>query len=510
MRRELGLALLAGRDPDAFVQLQRAIELVGDPSVRDRWALELTRAASVAALPEQAIGLAREALERGVSDPAIEIRLESELIVSAWLLAEFVDDAHDRLDRLEQMSVPAEFEPFVAVHRAVRMTNLALPGAPLAELEKGIEGGLLLEQNSALPFVMLIALIWNDDLARPFELCRIAMDMAQSMGSRHLMANAATFGGLAALRAGTISEAVSLAGTGYEIARQSAASEAFNWAWMLSILLDALRERGQVPLADELVEAAGAAGELPSSAHCTWLLESRGRLRYVQGRLEEAARDLLDAGARWEHFRVFSPTVTRWRSDAALALMHSSGSDRAAALAAEELETARSGGQASAIGIAMRACGAVKRDQAMLEQAADTLAETPLRLEYAKALFELGAFIRRSGKRREAREPLLQALEVATRCGASAVRERAREELALLGARPRRDHVTGVEALTPSELRVAQLAAVGKTNREISQALFLTLRTVETHLTQTYRKLDISSRSGLASAMEGERSGVGS
>src|SRR4029077_17908860 len=108
------------------------------------------------------------------------------------------------------------------------------------------EGGLLLEQNSALPFVMLIALIWNDDLDRPFELCRFAMDMAQTLGSRHLMANAATVGGLAALRAGRISEAVSLAGPGYEIARESATSEAFNWAWMLSILLDAMRERGQV------------------------------------------------------------------------------------------------------------------------------------------------------------------------------------------------------------------------------------------------------------------------
>jgi DNA-binding NarL/FixJ family response regulator len=111
--------------------------------------------------------------------------------------------------------------------------------------------------------------------------------------------------------------------------------------------------------------------------------------------------------------------------------------------------------------------------------------------------------------RREAREPLLKALEIASRCGANAMRERVREELAVLGARPRRDHLTGVEALTPSELRVAQLAALGKTNREISQALFLTLRTVETHLTQTYRKLDISSRSKLAMVMGGAGEEVG-
>jgi DNA-binding CsgD family transcriptional regulator len=75
------------------------------------------------------------------------------------------------------------------------------------------------------------------------------------------------------------------------------------------------------------------------------------------------------------------------------------------------------------------------------------------------------------------------------------------------GARPRRMVRTGVDALTPSELRVARMAATGMTNREIAQALFVTARTVETHLTHAYPKLGIVSREDLGAALAGDRRG---
>jgi DNA-binding NarL/FixJ family response regulator len=80
--------------------------------------------------------------------------------------------------------------------------------------------------------------------------------------------------------------------------------------------------------------------------------------------------------------------------------------------------------------------------------------------------------------------------------------ERAYQELRAAGVRPRKVLRTGVDSLTPSEVRVAQLAASGKTNREIAQELYVTPKTVEFHLGQTYRKLDISSRKELGSALE--------
>ncbi|MEA2422205.1 MAG: hypothetical protein QOF55_1304, partial [Thermoleophilaceae bacterium] len=126
------------------------------------------------------------------------------------------------------------------------------------------------------------------------------------------------------------------------------------------------------------------------------------------------------------------------------------------------------------------------------------------------ALCELGAALRRSGHRRDAREPLGRALEIARHFGGEALSQRAREELIASGARPRRQRPDGPPPLTDGELRVARLAAEGMTNRQIAQALFLTARTVETHLTHTYRKLDIASRSALPAALADREPGYSS
>jgi DNA-binding CsgD family transcriptional regulator len=101
----------------------------------------------------------------------------------------------------------------------------------------------------------------------------------------------------------------------------------------------------------------------------------------------------------------------------------------------------------------------------------------------------------------ESREVLRPALDLAHRCGALALTERTRTELIAAGGRPRRLVLSGLDSLTPSERRVAQLAAAGLTNGEIAQHLFITARTVEGHLTHAYQKLDISSRDQLPEAL---------
>jgi DNA-binding CsgD family transcriptional regulator len=92
-------------------------------------------------------------------------------------------------------------------------------------------------------------------------------------------------------------------------------------------------------------------------------------------------------------------------------------------------------------------------------------------------------------------------MEIARRCGAIPLAERARDELRATGARPRRLALSGVQSLTPSELRVAKLAATGATNRNIAQQLFVTLPTVETHLRHVFQKLDLTSRAEIADAL---------
>jgi DNA-binding NarL/FixJ family response regulator len=117
---------------------------------------------------------------------------------------------------------------------------------------------------------------------------------------------------------------------------------------------------------------------------------------------------------------------------------------------------------------------------------------TDARLEYARSLVALGSALRRRSHRTEAREPLAIAMELAHRGGADATAARALEELKATGARPRRRALTGIDALTASEARVARLVAEGRANADVAQELFVSLKTIETHLTSVYSKLGLT------------------
>ena len=119
-------------------------------------------------------------------------------------------------------------------------------------------------------------------------------------------------------------------------------------------------------------------------------------------------------------------------------------------------------------------------------------------LEHTRALVDLGAALRRANRRVDARPPLRHALELADRHGMRRLARRARGELLAAGGRPRRTALSGIDALTPTEHRVTALAALGHSNRDIAQQLYVTRRTVETHLTHAYQKLDITTRHELA------------
>jgi DNA-binding NarL/FixJ family response regulator len=163
----------------------------------------------------------------------------------------------------------------------------------------------------------------------------------------------------------------------------------------------------------------------------------------------------------------------------------------------DELRRAQSFGAPRAIGVALRAKALVGPPADRLDglaAAVDVLAQSQARLEHARVLLDFGAARRAAGQRTAAREPLLEALALTARCGAKALERRARAELAAIGLRPRATDRSGTDSLTPSERRVVELAAAGGTNRAIAQALFVTEKTVETHLGRAFRKLDVSSR----------------
>lgn len=164
---------------------------------------------------------------------------------------------------------------------------------------------------------------------------------------------------------------------------------------------------------------------------------------------------------------------------------------------------ARAFGAPRCLGVALRAAGLVHEGSArvqLLREAVEVLESSYGVLEHARALIDLGTTTRLTGAATDARALLARGQELAMSCGASAVVEPARHELRAAGARPRRAALSGIDSLTPSERRVAQLAADGMGNREIAQSLFVTEKTVETHLGNAYAKLKIRSRTELPAA----------
>jgi DNA-binding CsgD family transcriptional regulator len=249
-------------------------------------------------------------------------------------------------------------------------------------------------------------------------------------------------------------------------------------------------------LADVRVPPGAPEGHL---AFVHWGL---GRLAAARGD-DAAAAAAFDAGCALHHS--YEPhAYTRWEGGGAdrvqcyLRLGRVGDARESVALT---LALAERSGLRGLQGIGLRLQGLIEGDPERLHEATALLSSSPMRLEYGHALLDLGAHVRRAGRRTEAREPLREALDIAHRCGAKPLAARAREELVLAGARPRRDAGSGRDSLTPAERRVADLIARGATNREIAQTLFITQKTAEGHTSRILRKLGVASRTDVAGAL---------
>jgi ATP/maltotriose-dependent transcriptional regulator MalT len=274
-------------------------------------------------------------------------------------------------------------------------------------------------------------------------------------------------------------------------------------AWVLAPAAIVLALRGQADEAAALLAERAPPPPFPRTYSYALLRYGRGVVAMQQGRLKEALGELLEAGASVSS-APFAPEALPWRSAAAHCHVRLGEPAAALELARDELEAARAAGVGRAIGRALVAAALPEEGGeriALLREAVELLEGADARLELAGAQLELGAALRRDGRRVEAREVLRDSVDNASRCGASPLRERGREELATAGARPRRERLGGPEALTAAERRVVELAASGSSNREIAQALFLTQKTVESHLSSAYRKLDVSSRHKLSEVL---------
>jgi DNA-binding CsgD family transcriptional regulator len=273
------------------------------------------------------------------------------------------------------------------------------------------------------------------------------------------------------------------------------------------VTVDALVALGKPGEAWRQLEQDGLTGPMPEGFNFAHLMEARARLQMLSGSAANALADAIEAGERMSRCGLTGAAATRWRSDAATAHKRLGNDVDAMRLAEEDLGLARRFGAERPIGQALRTLGVVRGGEsglALLRESESVFSAADYPLELAKTRIDLGAALRRAGNRREAREPLRAALDACVRMGAKPDAERAQEELAATGARPRSLVRSGIESLTPSEYRVAQLAADGMTNREVAQSLFVTTKTVETHLGHAYSKLKIAGRGELAGALAGE------
>jgi ATP/maltotriose-dependent transcriptional regulator MalT len=271
------------------------------------------------------------------------------------------------------------------------------------------------------------------------------------------------------------------------------------------MLVEVLIERGELAAAEAELDAADVVARF--TGYSFWFnlpLAQRGRLRLARGRPREAAELFMDFHASLERHGFSGNPIVPVAGWAARAFAALGEHERARELADEQLAHAARWGAPSAMSEALRAKAvAVGGDEGieLLGQAVATMERSPARLERAHALDELGGALRRANRRAQAREPLREALDLARRCGAAGLAKHADDELQACGERRRRHTPIGPDSLTPSERRVAELAASGMTNRQIAQTLYLTTKTIETHLSAAYDKLGIRSRHQIADAL---------
>jgi DNA-binding CsgD family transcriptional regulator len=481
-------------------------ELAADPRALQASALYLVMLLWVTGRADAALEVSERARSAATlaGDHDLALRLEARWIMLAQL------PPTDALRRLEPHQARVDRDSFAG--RLVD-ANIAwygsLTGRPASEIaERGrraFDGQRLvneLRDDDLMLVSFVLALLRTDELALCESIIEQILDQGRIRGAASTVAGGSYLGAyLAHLRGDVV---------GAE-GHMRAAITAFREAGIIAtlppvtaLLVDTLTDCGELDAAGRELTAAGVDGEIPDNWWFGPVLWSRGYLQLAQGNARDGVRDMLEFARRYDRDSMVATVTRPWASHAAPFLAQLGEREKASRLANRELEDARVWGTPRAIGQALRGLGLVTAGPdgiELLHESVRTLETSPARLEHARALIELGAALRRDNHRSEARGPLRRGLDLAHRCGARPLETRAAQELRATGARPRRLVLTGVDALTASERRIAEMAADGLTNREIAQALFVTVKTIETHMAHVFQKLDVDSRKQLAALL---------
>ncbi|MFJ7423924.1 LuxR C-terminal-related transcriptional regulator [Streptomyces uncialis] len=381
-----------------------------------------------------------------------------------------------------------------AAVRSIELANLGVGRALVSEQTERVLESDGMRSDTRCAWLAVLALHYTGDLVSADAQCeRLAHDPVWAASPRRqdlltlMRARGSMLSGDAVRASDLLTSALSR--------RTPSSPTCLAVAWLIEALVDL----GELDRAHRTLLEYGLAGllspHLPDRVH---VLAARGALHMAAGRFRHAIDDYTACGRILTACNVVNSAVVAWRSKAAFGALAVQQYDLALALAEDELIAARKWGSARGIGTALHAVAMARRDEAstgLLEEAVQLLDLGQARTEMTQALYDLGSMQVERKDLAGGRSRLEAAGEMARQCGNDFWAERVRPALERLG-----DSDTN-RTLTRQELKIAQLARAGYSNRQIAETLFLAVRTVEFHLSGVYRKLAISGRQELVTAL---------
>jgi len=495
-------------DQAAFAAVEEEVlaEWARDPSLRSRWAIQLTMLMALSGRFEEAASMLVEAVEVAAAEGDVEraYQLKAQLSTLAAMVPTVPEvDVGDLGAEIDPDSPTGRLAAAMEV-RSAAVNGTARQVADAAKRALGNEGSIFAEEPElAAASIAVMSLVAADEMGAAQHGAERALAIASARGATPELVRARFLTGFVAWGYGDLVTAEADMRQAIDLARMAGI---LPLVFMYTgALVEVLVERDELEAAEAELQAIGMAdGPIPANPVFGLLTMTRGHLRFERGEFERVLEDFEAVSAEAEESGMGPGPIASTSPFAAIALVARGRREQARELTEEMLAWAERWGAPSSISHVLRGVAATREGEGaieVLERAVALVEDSPRRLERAHALVELGATLRRQGRRAEARAPLREAFELARRCGAARIAKRANTELQATGETVRRYAPIGVESLTPSERRVAELAASGLTNRQIAQSLFVTVKTVEAHLSAAYSKLDIRSRRQLPAVL---------
>jgi DNA-binding CsgD family transcriptional regulator len=544
LERSAARAQARGGLAAAAAFLERAAVLSADPETRGRRALEAARAKQLAGAPQAASKLLAAAVDGPLDgrELAIAQHLRGEIAMVLRRPSEAAPFLLDAARRLESIDPALARETYLEALRAVtscgrlggdllrraaegarnappaegapRAVDLLLDGLAVRFTDGYVAGAAPLER--ALDAIRDEVGRVQHDFRWPGFAARVAFDafdeetsvalvtplveLARERGALGVLPLALNY--LATLRSfeGELDAAEAL------VEESEAIADATGAPRLLFSRLTLAGFRGDEAALSALVEAVEpVAIDRGEGILLTFCESARALLCLGLGRYQ-AALEAAESASAHDELGVNAYSLADLVEAAARA-----GESEAAAAALERLaERTQSARTETALGFEARSRALLSEGalaDELYREAIERLGRSRLATERARAHLLYGEWLRREGRRIEAREQLRTAHDMLSAIGMEAFAERARRELVATGERARKRTADTLGDLTPQEAQIAQLAREGHSNPEIGAQLFLSPRTVEWHLRKVFTKLGISSRKELDAALSRDREG---